>query len=224
MGVSGLHSLGAATNGYGGFFKSQNASSNYGVKADGATADLWIVNGIFKNSSATYTFDTSITSDTANTDNLGSSTIGWKHLYLDDANTTAPTTNGQISYNASNTRFEFYQNGSVNTLGGATAGTVILLSANETQASSAVTAQLKTYALGANSYSYIIVEGEGYMLGGENVESQWTLIVRDNAVQKGNSIIVKQDATGAGDFWTMPFSIKVVFTETTAQTLDIYAT
>ena len=56
---------------------------------------------------AAVAINLSLISDTANTDDLGSSTIGWKHLYLDDANTTAPTTIGQINYNSTNARFEF---------------------------------------------------------------------------------------------------------------------
>ncbi len=61
--------------------------------------------------------NTTLLSDTDNTDDLGTSTVGWKDLYLSDANASAPTTNGQINYNSANTRFEFYENGAVNFLG-----------------------------------------------------------------------------------------------------------
>lgn len=59
--------------------------------------------------------NTSLISDADNTDNLGSNAIGWAALYLSDAG-VAPNTNGQITYNAGNNRFEFYQNGGVRTL------------------------------------------------------------------------------------------------------------
>lgn len=58
----------------------------------------------------------SLVSDTDNTDNLGSSTVGWASLFMSDAG-VAPTTNGQISYVTANSRFELYQNGAVAVLG-----------------------------------------------------------------------------------------------------------
>lgn len=59
--------------------------------------------------------NTTLVSDTDNTDDLGTAAIGWANLFLSDA-AGAPTTNGQISYNTANSRFEFYQNGGVRSL------------------------------------------------------------------------------------------------------------
>lgn len=66
---------------------------------------------------ASVAINESLVSDADDTDSLGSSSVGWKFLFLADANTTAPTTNGQAGYNANNTRFEFFQNGGVVSLG-----------------------------------------------------------------------------------------------------------
>ena len=63
----------------------------------------------------TVAINTSLLSDTDNTDALGSSTVGWTSLYLSDGG-TAPVTNGEMTYNTANSRFEFYENGAVSFL------------------------------------------------------------------------------------------------------------
>jgi hypothetical protein len=57
--------------------------------------------------------NTALISDTDDTDALGSATVGWKDVFLSDATSGAPSTNGQFRYNADNHRFEFYENGGV---------------------------------------------------------------------------------------------------------------
>ena len=63
----------------------------------------------------TVAINTSLLSDTDNTDAIGSSTVGWTSLYLSDGG-TAPVTNGEMTYNTANSRFEFYENGAVSFL------------------------------------------------------------------------------------------------------------
>ena len=70
---------------------------------------------------AAVAINTSLISDADNADALGSAANGWTSLFLSDAG-GAPTTNGEITYNLGNTRFEFYQNGGVSTLGGSPGG------------------------------------------------------------------------------------------------------
>lgn len=74
---------------------------------------------------ASVAINESLVSDTDNTDDVGSSAKGWRHFYASDANTTAPSTNGQFNY--AGNRFEFYQAGAITTtmLLGVAAGDMI---------------------------------------------------------------------------------------------------
>lgn len=69
---------------------------------------------------ASVAINTSLVSDTDDTDDLGTSSIGWRHVYMSDGHSGAPTTNGQFGYNVDNNRFEFYQNGGVVAVGSGT--------------------------------------------------------------------------------------------------------
>src|SRR5438105_6375201 len=104
------------------------------------------------------------------------------------------------------------------------AGTVVLFNADDTHSSATVPnadTNQRTYALGVNGYSQIIVEAEGYASFGVTSTNQVVNIkVKDGVTQKGQTMTVDA-ALGATS--RIPFSIKASFVEQTAQTLAVTA-
>jgi hypothetical protein len=102
-------------------------------------------------------------------------------------------------------------------------GMVVLIDANETPASGTIglisnDVAMKTYALLANSFSKIIVEFEGYVELGAN--SQIQLGIRGEiGGNNGPYQKLAQDATGSGDYFWIPFSVKFSIQQQTAVTI-----
>lgn len=84
---------------------------NGGVVALGAGANTALSN------LAAVAINTSLAPGADNNIDLGTATNGARAIYLSDANVTAPSTNGEVRYNNSTNKFEFYENGAVVNLG-----------------------------------------------------------------------------------------------------------
>ena len=53
----------------------------------------------------------------------------------------------------------------------------------------------------------VLYEAWGYMTGGDNTETGWTIAAEDPDNVVLATVLVKQDATGTGDSWNVPFYI-----------------
>jgi len=103
------------------------------------------------------------------------------------------------------------------------AGTVILLSADETDVTGTLsTADIKTYSLAANSYNKIIIEAEVSLQGVADESDAVTFVLMIGSDSK-EVIPLRQDATGAGDSWILGTSIKYSQAQTAAATISITA-
>lgn len=91
--------------------------------------------------------------------------------------------------------------------GGSLSGTVVLLSADETQATGTGNATHKTYVLPSNTYSRIIIESECEFQQNVNVNSACDFAIYIDATLK-RTVECRASATGAGDFMRDGISVK----------------
>ena len=101
-------------------------------------------------------------------------------------------------------------------------GRAILLISDNTGGSSAISAALESYTLAANTYSSILVEAEGYVIGAGNSAFEWSFYIRNDTVQVDQNVLCAGAATGTGDVFKIPWSISANFTDTDGATIDIY--
>lgn len=108
--------------------------------------------------------------------------------------------------------------------GGGGANSMLLINADETDAAgTAASAAVKTYPLSANAFSRVVVEAEVALTGQANREDKVTFAIRiDGAVKE--SVPLRQDATGQGDFWQLGTQLKWSGQQQAAATIDISVT
>lgn len=108
--------------------------------------------------------------------------------------------------------------------GGGGANSVILINADETDVSgTASSGAAKTYPLSANVFSRIVIEAEVALTGQANREDEVTFAIKIDGVVK-ESVPLRQDATGQGDFWQLGTQLKWSGQQQAAATIDISAT
>lgn len=108
--------------------------------------------------------------------------------------------------------------------GSAPSGTMILLYTDEVEVTGVnSTANVKTYSLASNSYSYILAECEVGFLGGANQTCQmdFTLDIAGVISRTGS---IRQPATGSGDYMNQLGNIKLTTTLTAGGTISISVT
>jgi len=108
--------------------------------------------------------------------------------------------------------------------GSVPSGTMILLYTDEVEDTGVnSTANVKTYSLASNSYSYILAECEVGFLGGANLTCQmdFTLDIAGVVSRTGS---IRQPATGSGDYMNQLGNIKLTTTLTAGGTISISVT
>lgn len=108
--------------------------------------------------------------------------------------------------------------------GGGGANSIELINADETDVSGTTSnGAAKTYSLPANAFSRIVIEAEVALTGRANKEDKATFTIEIDDVVK-ESVSLKQDATGQGDFWQLGTQLKWSGQEQAAATIDIAVT
>ena len=108
--------------------------------------------------------------------------------------------------------------------GNAPSGTLVLLSADETEGAGGSTEQVKTYALAVNTWARIIVEFEWELIGAANAMWEWTLAIeipQGSVVHDSN---IRGSATGTGDVFSQAGSYKGSAVRQAAATLRVRMT
>ena len=139
--------------------------------------------------------------------NLPSGTALWNANKLQGVyvSTTTPTSNQALVYNGTASA---WVPSSLPAPGGATAGTLILLNADETSVTGTTdNLTAKTYTVAANSYSKIIVESEITFRSQANVSCDVDFILSVTGVGK-RTIKLEGDQTGTGDQFAMGAVLK----------------
>lgn len=108
--------------------------------------------------------------------------------------------------------------------GNAPSGTVILLSASEAETAGGATEQTKTYSLGVNTYSRIVVEFDWELSGAANAMWEWTIAVEIPQATVIHDSNIRNDATGTGDIHKQAGSYKGSAVQTAAATLRVRMT
>lgn len=136
--------------------------------------------------------------------------------YTPASETKTVTINGNTQTIGSNPNFTIS--------GSAPSGTMILLYTDEVEDTGVnSTANVKTYSLASNSYSYILAECEVGFLGGANQTCQmdFTLDIAGVVSRTGS---IRQPATGSGDYMNQLGNIKLTTTLTAGGTISISVT
>lgn len=109
--------------------------------------------------------------------------------------------------------------------GAGPSGSVILLNADETDASGTTTnASAKTYSLAANTYARIMVEAEISLVGVGNELDQVTFDLKIDGINIDDTVILQQAVTGAGDLWKLAGNVKGSKVQTGAVTVTVSVT
>jgi len=108
--------------------------------------------------------------------------------------------------------------------GNAPSGTVILLSADESETAGGATEQSKTYALSANTYSRILVEFDWEIASAANTMCEWTLAIEIPQATVIHDSNIRSDATGTGDIFKQAGSYKGSAVRQAAATLRVRMT